>query len=119
MVAKEDRIGKLVTDLIDAAIKQDEATITGDGKDARKYGKQIIRTWDAIIEIGESAKEDLSSHLWHPHPSARLRIAAFLLKYKHNEAMAVLRDLAKGEGLVSFCAQEAIKRWEEGTWALE
>jgi hypothetical protein len=42
----------------------------------------------------------------------------FLLHHRTEEAQAVLRAAAAGEGLVSFVASEALKRWEEGTWAL-
>jgi hypothetical protein len=31
----------------------------------------------------------------------------------------VLQEIAKGEGLAAFEAGEALKRWEEGTWALD
>jgi hypothetical protein len=45
--------------------------------------------------------------------------AAHLLRYRTAEAKAVLEEVAKGEGLVSFKAEQALKRWEEGTWALD
>jgi hypothetical protein len=30
-----------------------------------------------------------------------------------------LEEAAKGEGLVPFKAEQALERWEEGTWALD
>jgi hypothetical protein len=30
-----------------------------------------------------------------------------------------LEDAAQGEGMIPFGAQQALKRWEEGTWALD
>jgi hypothetical protein len=40
-------------------------------------------------------------------------------RYRTAEAKAVLEEVAKGEGLVSFKTGQALKRWEEGTWALD
>jgi len=45
--------------------------------------------------------------------------AAHLLRYRTDEAKAVLHEAAGGEGMIPFCAQQALKRWEEGTWALD
>lgn|GEM_PF-3435773 len=45
--------------------------------------------------------------------------AAHLLRYRTDEAKAVLEEAAKGQGLIPFGAQQALKRWEEGTWALD
>jgi hypothetical protein len=45
--------------------------------------------------------------------------AVYLLRYKTREALEVLRKEAAGVGLVAFGAQQAIKRWEEGTWKLD
>jgi hypothetical protein len=42
-----------------------------------------------------------------------------LLRYRTAEAKAVLEEAAKGEGMIPFCAQQALKRREEGTWAFD
>jgi hypothetical protein len=34
-------------------------------------------------------------------------------------AVAVLQEVAKGEGLVAFEAAQALKYWNEGTWTLD
>lgn len=49
----------------------------------------------------------------------RVKAAACLLRHGTEEAKAVLKEAAQGEVLVSFAASEALKRWEEGTWALD
>ncbi len=112
-------LAKLAEELAHSAIEQDEAILAGDIQASRRYGNRLVSRWQRIQRLGDAAKEELSKFLDHPNASARLAAAAFLLKFKHDEAMAVLRDLAKGEGLVSFSAQECIKRWEEGTWDLD
>jgi hypothetical protein len=45
--------------------------------------------------------------------------AVFLLRHRTTEAKVILREAAQGQGLVPFGASEALKRWEEGTWALD
>lgn len=56
----------------------------------------------------------------HPTMDVRTTAAAFLLRHRTAEAMAILGGAAKGEELVAFAsAAQALKRWEEGTWALD
>lgn len=55
----------------------------------------------------------------HPTMDVRTTAAAFLLRHRTAEAMAILGGAAKGEGLVAFASAQALKRWEEGTWALD
>jgi hypothetical protein len=49
----------------------------------------------------------------------RVMAATFLLRHRTTESMSVLRQAAKGPGLVAFEAAQAIKRWNEGAWALD
>ena len=112
-------LSDIIADLLDAAIKQDEAIMAADGKAARKYGNLLCDRWRDVKDLGDEAKDELAKHLRHPNPSVRSTVAVFLLKHKHDEAMSVLKELAQGEGLGAFECQKAIKRWEEGTWSLE
>ena len=61
----------------------------------------------------------LSELLAHESPDVGSAAAAFLLRYKTEEALAVLREVAQRPGLIGFEASEAIKRWEEGEWHLD
>lgn len=108
------KLNRLVEQFSEAAIRSDEATISGSGKDARKYANKMIRLRKKIWEFGDQGKEALSKVLDHPHPSARVAAAGYLLKFRTEEALGVLREAAQHEGLVPFVAQEALKRWEEG-----
>jgi hypothetical protein len=49
----------------------------------------------------------------------RAMAAAYLLRHRTAEAKAVLEEVSKEGGLAAFGASEALKRWEEGTWALD
>ena len=55
----------------------------------------------------------------HPNMDVRTTAAAFLLRYRTAEAKAILEEASKGEGLVAFASSQALKRWDEGTWALD
>jgi hypothetical protein len=45
--------------------------------------------------------------------------AVNLLRYQHDRARVVLETEGRGKGLVAFGAMQALKRWDEGTWALD
>jgi len=45
--------------------------------------------------------------------------AAYLLRYKTDQARAVLETEAKGKGFVALGAAQALQRWNEGAWALD
>ncbi len=45
--------------------------------------------------------------------------AAWLLRYKHEDAMRVLKELAEGRGIVALAAQCSIENWHNGDWELD
>jgi hypothetical protein len=61
----------------------------------------------------------LRAPLTHERPDVRVMAAAYLLRHRTAEALAVLREAAKGSGMVAFEASQAIGRWEDKTWALD
>jgi hypothetical protein len=68
---------------------------------------------------GDAGQDALAVLFRHPSMDVRTAAAAFLLRYRTTEAKAVLEEAARGKGLIPFEASEALKRWEEGTWALD
>jgi hypothetical protein len=52
-------------------------------------------------------------------PLSAKRAAAFLLRHRTAEAKAVLEGAAQGKGLEALGAQQTLKNWEDGTWALD
>ena len=110
----------LVTQFAKNVMAQNDAIMNGLGhRIGNIHAKRYIRCFDALCALGDHGKEKLSTLFVHEDPGVRSMAATFLLKYKTHEALHVLRELSKGEGLVAFGSQEAIKRWEEGTWDLE
>jgi hypothetical protein len=110
---------KLVEGFARHAAAQTDALWEGDSKTANKHAKQVNKTFDKLCAQGDAGRDALTELFSHPRMDVRVKAAAFLLRHRTEEAKAVLRAAATGEGLVAFVASEALKRWEEGTWALD
>lgn len=109
----------LVQQFAETVIAQDECLERGDAATGNKHARRRIAAFRKLRAMGDSGREALAALLWDPRPSVRTMAAAYLLRYKTAEALAVLRAAAKGTGLIAFESEEAIKRWEEGTWQLD
>jgi hypothetical protein len=110
---------KLVERFAWHAAAQTDAIWGGDSKTANKHARQVNAVFDKLCAHGGAGRDALAALFTHPRMDVRVKAAAFLLRHRTEEAQAVLRAAAAGEGLVSFVASEALKRWEEGTWALD
>ncbi len=122
MAARKDRetsIPRLVQILADSVAAQNEAIMAGDARTGNKHAKRYIGAWRRLRSYGNEGLEALSELLDHSRPDVRATAAAFLLRYKTEEALATLREIAKGRGLAAFEASKAIKRWDEGEWHLD
>ncbi|HEX5744604.1 MAG TPA: DUF2019 domain-containing protein [Archangium sp.] len=96
-----------------------EAAWRGDSKTANKHVDQYLAVFDKLRAHGGTGRDALAVLFTHPRMDVRVSAAALLLRHRTAEAKAVLEEAAKGKGLVPFEASEALKRWEEGTWALD
>lgn len=112
-------LGELVEQFAHHVVAQNEAIFRGDAragnKHARKYGAAV----DKLLGHGDSGREALAVLLNHERMDVRVMAAAHLLRYRTDEAKAVLEEAAKGQGLVPFGARQALERWAEGTWSLD
>jgi hypothetical protein len=66
-----------------------------------------------------SAEKALAVLLHHPRMDVRAMAAAFLLRYRTAESRAVLEAAAKEGGVTAIGAIMTLKRWDDGTWALD
>lgn len=114
----DTKLQKLVEEFADAAVKADTFTYEN-GRMARKYSNKEIECWKKIRQLGDEGREALCRLLTDPRHSARIAAACYLLKFRTEQALAVLREAAQHEGLVPFTASECLKRWEEGAWNLD
>ncbi|QRN98468.1 DUF2019 domain-containing protein [Archangium violaceum] len=109
----------IVQDFAHHVQAQTEATWRGDAKTGNKHAKKAIAAFTKLRSIGDAGRDALAVLFSHPRMDVRVMAAVFLLRHRTAEAKAVLEEAAKGQGLVPFGASEALKRWEEGTWALD
>ena len=96
---------KLVEAFAQHAAAQTDAISRGDAKTGNKHARQVNATFDKLCAHGNAGRDALAALFTHPRMDVRVK--------------AVLREAAEGKGLVSFAASESLKRWEEGTWALD
>jgi hypothetical protein len=111
-------------DLLVASFAEDVAAQTasiwaGDARTGNRHAKRYLKAYRQLRDMGDEGLEALSRLFQHDSPDVRSMAAVFLLKYKTEEALAILRLIAQRPGLVGFGASEAIKRWEEGAWHLD
>ena len=113
-------IQRLVRDFADSVIGQTEAIRQGDHRKGNRLAKRYIAAFQKLRDIGDDGRNALASLFTHSRADVRVMAACFLLRHKTHEALALLRrEAAMEEGLASFGASEAIKRWEEGSWNLD
>jgi len=109
----------LVEQFAENVAAQTNAIWRGDARTGNKHAKKYMAAFDKLRAHGDAGRDALTVLLQHPRMDVRVAAAAYLLRYKTAKSMAVLKEAAKGQGLVPFEAGQALKRWEEGTWALD
>ena len=109
----------LVKEFAENVAAQTDAIFQAGSDPEDKHGDRYIAAFEELRTHGDEGREALCVLLEHPRVDVRTTAAAFLLRYRTAEARAVLEETAKGEGLVAFGAQQTLKGWEEGTWALD
>ena len=115
---EKETIARWVSVFRENVVAQTDA-IWNRGHHGNEHARRYIRALGKLREIGDTGRDALGVLLNDIRPDVRVATAAFLLRYKHEQAMGVLREAAKGKGMVSFEAGEAIKRWNEGAWQLD
>jgi hypothetical protein len=113
------RLEGLVEQFALSVAAQTEAIWRGESTTGNKHAKKYGAAFDKLRAHGDAGRDALAVLFKHPRLDVRVMAAAHLLRHRTAEAKAVLEEVAKGEGLVSFKAVQALKRWEEGTWALD
>lgn len=98
---------------------QTDCIFKGDAKTGNRHAKRANAAFEKLRTYGNAGRDALTKLFLHPRMDVRVAAAAFLLRHRTAEAKAVLQEIAKGEGLAAFEASEALKRWAEGTWALD
>jgi hypothetical protein len=115
----EDSVESLVDLFARHVQAQTETMWSGDTRASNKHAKKVFAAFSRLRSKGNAGRDALAVLFSHPRMDVRVSAAAFLLRHRTVEAKAVLEEAAKGQGLIPFEAAEALKRWEEGAWALD
>ncbi len=113
------QIDNLVRQFAENVAAQTEAIRRGDANSGNKHAKRYIRAFEVLRSLGDQGRDGLVPLMFEGRDDVRAMAAAFLLRYRHDDAWQVLQSLARGEGFVAFSAAAALERWEEGDWQLD
>lgn len=98
---------------------QTQEIFGGDAKTGNKHAKKAFAALQKLFSHGDAGRDALAALFNHPSMDVRTAAASVLLRHRTAQAKAILEEAAQGKGLVAFGASETLKRWEEGTWALD
>ncbi|NJL18261.1 MAG: DUF2019 domain-containing protein [Nitrospira sp.] len=110
---------RLAKEFADNVVLQTDSIRAGNARRANVHARRSIKAFEALRERGDVGRDALLPLLSHARADIRGTAAAFLLRHRNEEAIAVLKELARGEGMDAFGAQQTLARWSEGTWSLD
>jgi Domain of unknown function (DUF2019) len=101
------------------AAQNDAIFQQGDAHKGNRHAARYIAAFKKLRAAGDAGRDALATLFTHPRMDVRVAAAIYLLRHRTEEARAILVGAARGEGLTAFEAAHNLKRWEEGTWALD
>ncbi|MGH7139339.1 MAG: DUF2019 domain-containing protein [Pirellulales bacterium] len=114
-----NRIDNLVDRFAELVLLRSAALKRADSDEANRHSRELATVFRRLASRGDAGRNALGRLFEHESRAVRSTAAAWLLRHKHDDAMRVLRDVALGGDMEAFCAQQCIKRWEEGEWQLD
>jgi hypothetical protein len=112
LINKMENIEIALNIFLESSAKQAEATENGDYKTANKYYDKIIKSANLIKS--QNAISNFVDYISNPNVGVRLWSAYFLLPIYEREALKVLKDIVKTNGIHSLTAEATIKEWKKG-----
>ncbi len=91
----------------------------GDWAANNHWVRKQVKVFRKVVELGTPVRDELLKLLDHENPVVAKSAATFSLKYATERSTEVLKRIAKEPGIVGFEAQQALLRWQEGSWQLE
>ena len=114
------RLEDLVEEFAHNVAAQNDAIFQeGDARRGNRHAERYIAAFKKLRAAGDAGRDALATLFTHPRMDVRVTAAIYLLRHRTAEARAILAEAAQGEGLAAFEAALNLKRWEEGTWALD
>ena len=112
-------LDQLVKEFGDCVSAQSKHIEQGDADTGNTYTQRYLSAFQKLRSHGDAGREALCALLEDKRTDVRVMAASFLLRYSEEKAKAVLAAACSGTGLIAFGAQQALGRWEDGTWALD
>ena len=113
------KLDELVEQFAQNVAAQTDAIQRGNARTGNKHGKQYTAALEELRAQGNAGRDALAVLLRHSRTDVRAMAAAFLLRYRTAEARAVLEAAAKEGGITAIGAIMTLRRWDDGTWALD
>lgn len=87
---------------------------------SRRHSVRYPRIWDRLrMEFRNEGRDAIVPLLRHPRADVRVVAASYLLKYRTNKALPILKKQAKLGRFVAFTASQVLKQWSKGEWGLD
>jgi hypothetical protein len=110
-------ISELVAEFAKHCLAQREALNRDDVAVANRHADKNTAAWHALVDAyGDAGRDGVATLFKHPSVEVRVLAAAYLLRYKTEEAIRVLEEAKATD---HFGAEQALERWREGTWQLD
>ena len=113
------KLDQLVEEFAQNVSAQTDAILQGDAKSGNRHATRYVKAFKKLRQEGNAGRDALAVLLSHPRMDVRVAAAACLLRHRTREAQGILAQAAAGEGLAAFEAQQVLKNWQNGTWALD
>lgn len=113
------KLEQLVEEFAQNVSAQTDAILRGDPRTGNRHATRYVKAFKKLRQAGNSGRDALAVLLIHPRIDVRVAAAAYLLRHRTQEAQGVLAQAAAGEGLAALEAQQVLKNWQNGTWALD
>lgn len=110
------QLDRLIIRFARSARSHAHAMETLDEEKASREADILARLAASILAEGEDGESTLEALALSPEPTVAGMAAVFLLKCKPEQALSVLRMVAREPTLIGFRAACAIERWEKGEW---
>lgn len=115
--ADDAEMSRLVAVFAESIIRQDRSATAPEGN---RHADVCLAAFKQLTQrFGDRGREELASLFTHSWPRVRVLAAAFLLRYKHAEAMQLLEEMSNEPGMVGLGAERAIYNWNNRYWELD
>ena len=99
---------------VDAASKNDRYFQQGAYWRANRAANTVQKVCRQMKRHGNGGRNVLVSLMHHEHPAVRLAAAAVCRSFAEDDAVAVLKDLAKGSGHIALTATLILDEYHKG-----